>query len=119
MAAAERVELQPGTLQPLSLQHERELGALFGAYWPDGAAQPLAGFAEAVVRWVFERGLLMRPDSPALRAEGMVLVPVTPWGDVRAAWVVAPGVTLRHASPTPRRPSLYELGAERIDGGRA
>lgn len=118
MAAAERRELRAGEAAPLALQRLRELGALVDRYFdaPDAHGVDLA---LAVVRWAFECGDVgFIPELPQLQREGMLLVPVTPWGDVRPVWIAAPTGDLASSQPAPRRPSLREVGAQPVEGAR-
>lgn len=118
MAAAERRELAPATARPLTLQQERELAALVDRYF-DGPDEQGVDLGVAVARWLFERGdVVLLPANEQMRREGIVFVPVTPWGDVKPVWLAQHAAVSAAGQAVAPAPTLRELGAEPIDGGR-
>lgn len=118
MAAAERRELQPAVARGLTLQQERELAALVDRYFA-GPDEHGVDLAVAVTRWIFERGdIVLLPVSEQMRREGIVFVPVTPWGDVKPVWLAQHAPTSATAQAVAPAPTLRELGAEPIGRGR-
>lgn len=118
MAAAERRELVPATSRPLTLQQERELAALVDRYFA-GPDEQGVDLGVALARWAFERGDVgYLPGLEQLRRDGVVFVPVTPWGDVKPVWIAQRAAVSATAQAVAPAPTLRELGAEPIDGGR-
>lgn len=112
-------ELRPAGVRPLTIEQERTLASLIDECWSDDAGLDVDRLGHAIERWAFDEKLVYLPASPELRRAGCVFVPTTPWGNITPVYVAGVGTAIAPAPPAERKPSLRELGAQRIDEAAA
>lgn len=112
---ADRHELRPAGVRPLTIEQERVLAVLIDECWPDGGECDVDRLAHAIERWAFDERLVYLPASEDMRRDGLVFVPTNPWGGVTSVYVSSPATSTTSRRPAERKPSLRELGAQPVD----